>query len=117
MPLRMFGLALATLLVGCSNSEPPIGRGLPITFGFTPAFEQRVRERFPVGSDERQLITELNNENFTLGRVSDPSSRYRNSAQYETSAGLFCKDEWQIYWSAPQGLILEIGGVNREICL
>lgn len=107
----------AMLLSACSNSEPPIGRGLPKTFGYTPAFEQRLRERFPVGSEERRLIAELRSENFTLGQIQDPSSPYRNSAQYEASRGLFCKHEWQIYWTAPKGTITEIGGMTRERCL
>jgi len=109
--------ALATLLMGCSSAEPPIGRGLPTSFGFTPAFEQRLKERFPVGSDERRLIAELRNEKFTLGEVRNPPGRYRSSALYEASHGPFCKGEWQIYWTASQGIIIEIGGMNREVCL
>jgi len=108
--------ALATLLVGCSKTVPPIGRGLPTTFGFTPAFEQRLRERFPIGSDEGRLIAELRSEKFVFGEVQDPPSRYRSSARYEASHGPFCKGEWQIYWTAPQGIITEIGGMNREVC-
>jgi hypothetical protein len=104
------------LLVGCSNAEPPIGRGLPTTFGFTPAFEQRLRERFPVGSDEGRLIAELRSEKFTLGDVHNPPGHYRSSALYEASHGLFCKGEWQIYWNALQGFIIEIRGTNREVC-
>jgi hypothetical protein len=113
----MLASALATLLVGCSNAEPPIGLGLPTTFGFTPAFEHRLRERFPVGSDERRLIAELRNEKFTLGEIHDPSSRYRSSARYEASHCPFCKGEWQIYGTASKDIIIEIGGMNREVCL
>jgi hypothetical protein len=106
----------ALLLAACSNSDPPIGSGLPVTFGFTLAFEQRVRERFPVGSYESRLIAELRNERFTLGEIQDPSNRYRNSAVYEASHGFACKGEWQVYWAASQGIIVEIGGMNREVC-
>jgi hypothetical protein len=110
-------VALATLLVGCSNKEPPIGHGLPMTYGFTPAFEQRLRERFPVGSDEGRLIAELRSENFSLGDGKrGPPGNYRSSALYEASHGPFCKGEWQIYWTAAQGIIIEIGGLNREVC-
>jgi len=115
--LRVVVSAFTALLVGCSNTEPPIGRGLPTTFGFTPAFEQRLRERYPVGSDERRLIAELRSEKFTLGEVRNPPGRYRSSALYEASHGPFCKGEWQIYWTASQGNIVEIGGMNREVCL
>lgn len=107
----------ALLLAACSESEPPIGRGLPAIFGYTPAFEQRLRERFPVGSDESRLIAELRSEKFTLGEIQDPSSRYRNSALYETSHGFACKGEWRIYWTASKGIINQIGGMNREVCL
>ena len=108
-------LALTTLLVGCSDKEPPIGHGLPMTYGFTPAFEQRLRERFPVGSDEARLIAELHSENFSLGKLAPPGN-YRSSALYEASHGPFCKGEWQIYWTAAQGIISEIGGLNRAVC-
>ena len=116
MRLCAVASALATLLAGCSKVEPPIGRGLPATFGFTPAFEQKLRERFPVGSDEGRLIAELRSEKFVLGEVHDPPGRYRSSARYEASHGPFCKGEWQIYWTAPHGIITEIGGMNREVC-
>lgn len=117
MRLSMLTSALgALLLAACSGSEPPIGRGLPMTFGYKPAFEQRLRERFPVGSDESRLIAELRSEKFTLGEIQDPSSRYRNSALYEASHGFACKGEWQIYWTASKGIINEIGGMNREVC-
>jgi hypothetical protein len=106
----------ALLLAACSDSEPPIGRGLAMTFGLTPAFEQRLRDRFPVGSDESRLIAELRSERFTLGEVHDPLSRYRNSALYEASRGFACKGEWQIYWTATKGIIIAIGGMNREVC-
>lgn len=108
-------LALASLLVGCSNKEPPLGHGLPMTFGFAPAFEQRLRERFPVGSDEARLLAELRSENFSLGKLA-PTGDYRCSVLYAASNGPFCKGERQIYWTAAQGIITEIGGLNREIC-
>ncbi len=118
MRLGMLTSALAALaLAGCSGSDPPIGHGLPMTFGFTPAFEQRLRKRFPVGSDEQILITELHSEKFTLGEIQDPSSQYRKSALYEASHGFACKGEWQIYWTASKGIINEIGGMNRGVCL
>jgi hypothetical protein len=62
------------------------------------------------------LITELRNEKFTFGEINDPSSPYRKSALYEVSA-VACKEEWQIYWTAHEGTITEIGGMNRDICL
>jgi hypothetical protein len=40
----------AALLAACPNSPPPIGRGLPRTFGYTPAFAERLKDHFPVGS-------------------------------------------------------------------
>jgi hypothetical protein len=80
----------------------PIGRGLSKTFGYTPAFEQRLRERFRVGSDERLLVDELKSEKFALGQVSDPSSRYRDSAMYETSDGIFCKENGKFTGRRPK---------------
>lgn len=108
--------ALAMLLsAACSNSEPPIGRGLPKTFGYTPAFEERLKQRFPIGSDEQKLLVELRSEKFKIEEVKDPSSPHRFSAHYDVSE-VACREEWTIQWTAEQGKITDITGLNRQIC-
>jgi hypothetical protein len=108
--------ALAMLLsAACSNSEPPIGRGLPKTFGYTPAFEERLRQRFPIGSDEQKLLVEIRSEKFRIQEVKDPSAPQRFSARYDASEGA-CREEWTIQWAAEQGKITDITGLNRQIC-
>jgi hypothetical protein len=108
--------ALAMLLsAACSNSEPPIGRGLPKTFGYTPAFEERLRQRFPIGSDEQKLLVEIRSEKFGIQEVKDPSAPHRFSARYDASEGA-CREEWTIQWAAEQGKITDITGLNRQIC-
>lgn len=92
---KMLTVLAMLVLSACSKQPPPIGRDLPITFGYTPAFEQRLSQRFPVGSEEQQLVTELRNEVF----------------------GIACKDEWTVQWSADQGKITGITGLNRRVCL
>ena len=106
----------ALVLSACSKQPPDIGRDLPITFGYTPAFTQRLNQRFPVGSEEQQLVTELRNERFTIKPSYDPSSHYQFSALYEVS-DIVCRDEWTIQWAADQGKITAITGLNRRICL
>jgi hypothetical protein len=110
MPLSALALSM---LCACSDRAPPIGRDLPKTFGYTPAFEQRLRQRFPIGSDEQNLLTELRSERFTIDKMHDSPSRV--SALYKVS-GLPCGEEWTVQWSADQGKITEITGVNRQIC-
>jgi hypothetical protein len=109
--------ALATLLsAACSNSEPPIGRGLPKTFGYTPAFEERLKQRFPIGSDDQKLLVELRSEKFKIQEVKDPSNPHRFSAHYDISDGVACKEEWTIQWTVKQGKIADLTGLNRQIC-
>ncbi len=118
MPLRLILLPIiATLsLLGCSGRPPPIGRDLPRSFGDMPYFNERVTQRFPAGSDERKLLTELHSERFAITETHEPSSRYRLSAIYEVR-GVVCREVWTIQWTAEQGKIKEIAGSNRDICL
>jgi hypothetical protein len=105
------------LLPACSDSTPPIGRGLPKTFAPTaPDFDIRVKQRFPVGSDEGKLLAELRNERFTIQDIHEPSSRYGRSALYE-SHDVACKASWTIRWAAEQGKITDIEGSARQVCL
>ena len=116
MLLRLILILTFTAVAGCSSRPPPIGRGLPISFGPTPPFNDRVVKRFPAGSDETKLLAELRREHFTVMENRDPSSRYRLSASYEISS-LVCKDVWTIEWTAERGKIKEIWGESQDLCL
>ena len=105
------------LLPACSASTPPLGRGLPKTFApMAPDFDKRIKQRFPAGSDEEQLLAELRSERFKIREIDDPSSRYRHSALYE-HPGVACKESWTIQWTDDHAKITSIEGRYRQVCL
>ena len=106
----------ALLLSACSNKPPPMARGLPKSFGPTPDFDRRVKQLYPLGSDEAKLLAELRSERFTITESHDPSSRYRLSALYE-SEHFPCKETWTIRWADEHGIINDIEGrYSGDIC-
>jgi len=110
----LIGVALLVLLSACSDRAPPLGRGLPETFGPTaPYFDTRLKERFPVGSDATRLLTELRNEGFAVKGDREPN---QFSARYQAH-GLVCKKSWTVYWTAEQGKIAAISGSHNQACL
>lgn len=117
MLLSLILILITTSVAGCSGRPPPIGRELPISFGYTPYFNTRVLQRFPAGSEESKLLAELHREHFTVTENHDRSSRYRLSATYETGDGLACKNVWTIEWTTEQEKIKEIWGEARDLCL
>ena len=76
----MLSLFCAFAASACSNAPPSLGRGLPRTFVPTPDFDKRIKERFPVGSEESKLLSELRGERFATAETQDPSGPYRFSA-------------------------------------
>lgn len=95
---------------------PPIGQGIPKTFApNSPEFDKRVKDRFPVGSDERNLIAELESEKFTIETNSDESNLYRHSAKFN-SHDVACGESWVIEWNANGGKISDVGGRYRQSC-
>jgi hypothetical protein len=114
MTLAVLGVLL---LSGCSVPPPPMGRGLSHTVAqMTPDFDRRMNQRFPVGSDEGELLAELRVERFTIKQANEPSARYRLTALYE-GHGLVCRTWWTVEWSAEQGKITAIGGEYSQSCL
>ena len=112
--VAVFGVALLALLSACSDRSPPLGRGLPKTFGpAAPYFDMRLKERFPIGSDAATLVTELRNEGFV---IRDGRQPYQFSARYQAH-DLVCKESWTVHWTAEQGKIATIGGSNEQACL
>jgi hypothetical protein len=111
-------VALAALsFTACADSPPPIGRELPAVFAEArPVFDKRVRQRFPVGSEEAKLLAELHSEAFTLKEASDPSTRYRYSATY-TAHKLVCNLSWTVSWNSEKGKITDIAGDYGATCL
>jgi hypothetical protein len=105
------------LLSACANGIPSIARGLPRAFGPTSEFDARIRQRFPVGSPEGNLVAELRAEKFTIVEVHDPAEQYRHNAYYEHHA-FPCRETWTIKWTADDGHIIGIEGRGSgDLCL
>lgn len=113
----------ATLYISaCSDRTPPIARDLPPnTKEAKSAFDQRVKSRFPVGSDEGKLLAELRLEQFEITKIevaqdaaSQPYKRFSATAHTLTFP---CRRTWLILWYPVGGVILDIVGVYDEICL
>jgi hypothetical protein len=102
-------VSLAFLLSACSDSPPPMATGLPKSFGPTPDFDIRIKQRFPIGSDEGNLLTELRVERFVIVESHDPAIPYKRSALYENH-NFPCKETWSIQWTADKGKITEMVG-------
>lgn len=116
--LLVQALGLMTLLLaGCSDPTPPIGRDLPKTFApNAPDFDNRVKQRFPIGSDDGKLLDELQRERFVITEAPDPSSHYPHSALYEGNDRA-CKESWTIQWAAKDGKIAAIEGRFSQVCM
>ena len=113
----MIAVFCAFVVSACSSAAPSLGRGLPRTFVPTPDFDKRIKERFPVGSEESQLLAELHGERFATTENQDPSRPYRFSALY-VAQSLACRESWRIRWNAEKGRIVGIEGwYSGEICL
>jgi hypothetical protein len=108
--------AAAVLLSACSDRSPQIAQGLSLDFGETGQFDDRVRQRFPIGSSEEALVAELRREEFSIREVREPDGPYRFSATYDIH-GFTCRDSWTIEWAVVHERIAMIQGVSRQICL
>jgi hypothetical protein len=107
----------AVLLCACATPTPPIAHGLPRMFGPSSDFDVRIKQRFPVGSSEGELVAELHAEKFALTEMHDPSSEYRRMAHFEAQ-NFPCKESWTVRWAADRGKITDIEGRNSgDLCL
>jgi hypothetical protein len=102
---------------GCSDAPPAIGTHLPGTFAVaSDAFDQRVKETFPVGSGEAALLAELKRERFVTSQDKDNNSGLKFAARYHANE-LVCAADWVIRWSAVDGRIADIKSTYKEVCL
>ena len=108
-------VALVLDLSACLGSPPAIGRHLPGSFSVaSDAFDQRVKVRFPLGSDEADLRAELARERFVI--TQDKDSALNFVARYHTNE-LVCASDWAIRWSRVDGNIANIEASYKEVCL
>jgi len=115
--LRSFGiLAVYSVLslLACADSPSTTGSHLSASAAEDSAeFDQQVKARFPVGSDENALRVTLVRERFVI--IGDTGSLFRFSATYSVSE-LFCRQDWSIRWSVYAGKIVDIGGKYWLTC-
>jgi hypothetical protein len=106
----------ALLLSACVDSTPRIARDLPSIYpGVSPAFDKRVKEQFPIGSEENLMLNELHKENFQIFLKDTLPSRYTSRATF-TAGQIVCGVMWNIQWSAESGRITAIQGSRGQIC-
>jgi hypothetical protein len=108
---------LATLsLSGCNLTIPPIAQGGPRDVQLvTPYFDDRVKQRFPVGSDEEELRRELRREGFRISATNNPQLDYQHIASYQENGA--CKVSWTVRWNAEQGKITNTTAIYTQTCL
>jgi hypothetical protein len=107
-PFQIPAMFAALDLLACADSPPTIGSHLDASTAEASAvFDQRVKARFPVGSDEGHLREELVRERFVI--IRDRDSPFRFSATYSVSE-LFCRRDWSIRWNMDDGTITDIDG-------
>jgi hypothetical protein len=106
---------VALFLTACAAWPPLIARNLPAGADRGVSFDKRVKERFPVGSDEEKMLTELRHEAFTIAQITTDSPRYQFAATYEAH-DLACRLIWTVYWSSGNSRITNIAGDYSSIC-
>jgi hypothetical protein len=112
---RILAILITLILSACADSPPAIGSHLPGSFSVTSdAFDQRLKARFPVGSDEAALREAMMQQRFVITR--DTDSPFSFSAKYVANE-LVCRADWVIRWSVFEGKVAAIGGSYKEICL
>jgi hypothetical protein len=115
--MKPFGIIalLGVCLVACKDTPPPIARDLPEdAYAAIVAFDQRVKARFPVGSDEAALRAEVARERFVI--TTDRDSPTIFIATYEHN-DFTCRVDWTIQWRADGGKIVDIGAKYWPTCL
>ena len=106
--------ALGRVTIG-SNGLPEIVATLPGDESeFSRELDERVRQRFPVGSDEESLLYYLRTQNF----IPDWRKRDQPNAAYFIHPGIICEQVVRIIWSADaSGKLTSIAGDYKSHCI
>ena len=81
---------------------------------FSREFEERLRQRFPVGTNEGALIGHLDGEGF----APDWPRRNEPYAAIFVRKGLFCTDTLRVVWrTETTGNLTQIGGAYASECM
>ena len=62
------------------------------------AFEQRLKERYPIGSEESSLVFELWTERFVADGLSEDGEKYAEYSRFSFP----CRDKWGISWTTDE---------------
>ena len=120
--VRTVPTILLVLLAACASqapkdSLPAILAGLPRCGPeVQPSFDRRIKQRFPVGSDESLLTSRLTSEEFKgwqTTAVAQPD--VPRTAVYKFREDN-CQHTYGIQWKADGGKITAIEGGARAIC-
>lgn len=100
-------LVMCSSLSGCGSAKPEIGRGLPSDYAEAePLFNQRVKDRFPPGTDEKRLMDDLQEQGFEVlprpGGISDATFK----------SGWIVQTIWSVRWRAKDNRVIETWGVH-----
>jgi hypothetical protein len=80
---------------------------------FSREFDDRIRERFPIGSSEDKLLTLLANEGF----FPDWRSRDNPNASFFIQSGLICQKIVRVFWRADTtGALTDVHGSYESRC-
>jgi len=106
----LLAILILPCLTACGTARPRLAEGLrvrPVQQNPDPAWDQRVRERFPVGSNESALLAELHRERFVIDAT---RASYRSS-------DIACTWTWRVSWAAENDRITQIAGDYQGVCL
>jgi hypothetical protein len=118
-PLATLALMFASFAIGRStggfHSFPAIAATLPGEESeFSRELDDRIRQRFPIGASEEELIAYLADQRFT------PEWRRRDDVNASDFVwnGLLCRRTVRVFWRADAaGLLTEVGGSYQSDCL
>jgi hypothetical protein len=100
-------LLLALTLTACAK-PPPLALALPKDpEAASESFNARIKQRFPVGSPEGLLITELRREGFEAATVADSQRPFQFTA-IKAQMWRTCRRAWTVTWGSDAGRIVAI---------
>jgi hypothetical protein len=109
--LMIASCAMAGCVFTGSEPLPKIARDLPsVVAAARPAFDRRVKSRFPLGSQESALLNELRIEGFTITSTNPASAAL-------TVHHLACNLRYSIRWRAENRKITSVAGDYDPSCL
>lgn len=113
-------LSLSLLSVTAAACSPAADQALPYLIAGLPRrdaaavhFAARVRARYPVGTAEAMLVSDLQRQGFTV----PAGGRAPRQADYFTGDGTPCRALWSVRWQVRDGRVSDIGVVTGLQCL